>query len=146
MYLDSSVIVKILVEEPESDFFNEALMGRPLVSSELALPEVCSALMSRERANLLKPPARRAAWAYFLGKVSETEIELQTLDLAVLQRAMHVMDRCHPHVPLRTLDAIHVASCELNLDFPLCTTDLRVRAAAEKLGIPVFPESLEEAK
>jgi predicted nucleic acid-binding protein len=43
-------------------------------------------------------------------------------------------------VPLRTLDALHIAACDLSQDFPLCTTDARMRAAAERFGIPVFPE------
>ena len=42
-------------------------------------------------------------------------------------------------VPLRTLDAIHTAACDLSQDFPFCTTDKRMRDAAHVLGIPVFP-------
>jgi len=42
-------------------------------------------------------------------------------------------------VPLRTLDAIHTAACDLAQDFPLCTTDRRMRDAAGLLGIPLFP-------
>jgi len=56
-----------------------------------------------------------------------------------LKKAIHILERCHPAVPLRTLDAIHTAACDLSQDFPLCTTDRRMRDAAEVLGIPVFP-------
>ena len=41
---------------------------------------------------------------------------------------------------LRTLDAIHTAACDLSQDFPLCTTDRRMRDAAKALHIPIFPE------
>ena len=57
----------------------------------------------------------------------------------LLKKANHVLERCHPAVPLRTLDAIHTAACDLSQDFPLCTTDKRMRDAAGVLGIPVFP-------
>ena len=67
------------------------------------------------------------------------EILLHPLNSAVLRRANHVLERCHPAVALRTLDAIHTAACELSQDFPLCTTDRRMRDAAGVLGIPLFP-------
>jgi predicted nucleic acid-binding protein len=48
----------------------------------------------------------------------------------------------HSKIPLRTLDAIHVAACDLSHDFPLASTDGRMRTAARALKIPVFPETL----
>jgi len=55
---------------------------------------------------------------------------------------VHTFQRCHPAVPVRTLDAIHVATCDLVNDFPLAATDTRLRAAAHCLGIPLFPDRL----
>jgi hypothetical protein len=52
----------------------------------------------------------------------------------------HILESCRPQVPLRTLDAIHAAACDLSQDFPLCSTDPRMREAARLLKIPVFPE------
>jgi predicted nucleic acid-binding protein len=66
------------------------------------------------------------------------------MENTVLKKANHIIELCHPEVPLRTLDAIHAATCDLAQDFPLCTTDRRMRDAAKKLGIPVFPEALNE--
>jgi predicted nucleic acid-binding protein len=141
MYLDSAIIVKLLNDEPDSDFIEDAISDAPLSSSELAWTEVFSALCGRERAKLLKPRERVASWNLFMEKVSAQEIQLHPLDSTTLKKANHVLERCHPHVPLRTLDAIHIAACDLSQDFPLCTTDARMRAAAERLGIPVFPET-----
>ena len=42
----------------------------------------------------------------------------------------------------KVLDAIHLAACDISQEFPLCATDSRMRAAATKLGIPLFPEAL----
>ena len=59
----------------------------------------------------------------------------------VIKKANHMMEQCHPQAPLGALDAIHAAACDLTQDFPLCTTDRRMRDAANRLGIPVFPEA-----
>jgi predicted nucleic acid-binding protein len=56
-----------------------------------------------------------------------------------LSKARQLLERCHPQVPLRTLDAIHLATADLAQDFPLVTTDARMREAATVAGIPVFP-------
>ena len=37
MYLDSAIIVKLLIREPDSEFFDAALSGHALDSSELCL-------------------------------------------------------------------------------------------------------------
>ena len=141
MYLDSSIIVKLLVDEPETKALVAALVGQPLSSCELAIPEVRSALLGKEREKRISAAQREAAWLLFRERVRSEEIELYPLSSATLRKAAQVMERCHPGVALRTLDAIHTAACDLSQDFPLCTTDKRMRDAAGVLGIPVFPES-----
>lgn len=143
MYLDSCIIVKLLVPEKDSDFFQEQLHAEYLSTSELAWTEVAAALLSKERAGALTPAKRQAAWQVFVNRVNAKEITLEPLDGTTLRKACHVLQSCHPRVPLRTLDAIHTAACDLSQDFPLCSTDRRMRDAARLLNIPVFP--LEEA-
>lgn len=139
MYLDSAILVKLLVDEPESDFFSDALLGQPITSSELASAEVLSALNGKQRNKLITAAQRKVAWEQFNQRVLSGEIELQPLTGIVLNKAIHILERCHPSVPLRSLDAIHAAACDLSQDFPLCTTDQRMRDAAGVLGIPIFP-------
>jgi predicted nucleic acid-binding protein len=142
MYLDAAIIVKLLVHEPDSDGFQDALERETLSSSELATTEVWSALLAKERNKVLSRRDRAAAWRVFQERVQEKQFLLHPLDSVVLKKANHLLERCHPEVPLRTLDAIHAAACDLSQDFPLCTTDHRLRDAAELLGIPLFPETL----
>ena len=139
MYLDSAIIVKLLVEEPDTAFFVQALVGHTLSSSELAAPEVLSALLGKERKKLITKAQRIEAWQAFNKRVQSWDIILHPLNGVVLKKANHILERCHPAVPLRTLDAIHTAACDLSQDFPLCATDKRMRDAAAVLGIPVFP-------
>ena len=139
MYLDAAIIVKLLVDEQDTDYFQNALAGALLSSSELAFTEVRAALLTKERNKLISARQREAAWQVFTDRVHARDIDLHPLNGLVLRKASHILGRCYPKVPLRTLDAIHTAACDLSQDFPLCTTDRRMRDAAGVLGIPVFP-------
>jgi len=61
MYLDSAIVVKLLVRETDSEWFANHLVGHKFVTSELALAEVRSALLSRERCGHLTLRGRVAA-------------------------------------------------------------------------------------
>lgn len=137
MYLDTSVLVKLFVKEPDSDFFGELTDGELLSSSVIAFTEVCSALLAKERAQVLTSEQRQRAWRSFEYNVDEELIELVPISPAIFRRANRIMELCQPQVPLRSLDALHLASCDQAQDWPLCTTDKRMRSAAVLLGFPV---------
>ena len=142
MYLDTGILVKLLTPEPESAFFERGLRGHSLVTSELALVEVKSALFAKERAGSLAPVQRQRAEAKFAEMIEEGILELRDLSNHVLRKATQTIQACHPEVPLRSLDALHVATCDLEQEFPLCTTDARMHAASRAMHVPVFPETL----
>lgn len=139
MYLDSGILVKLLVVEPDSEFFVRALVGKPLSTSELAYTEVFSALLAQERAGKIASADRRRAWSEFVSRIERGEIRLEPLTLLVLRKAGQLLARGHPKVPLRTLDAIHLATVELCQDVPLATTDLHMRNAGALMGLDLFP-------
>lgn len=142
MYLDSCVLIKLLVPEPDSPVFQQAVTGRQISSSELAFSEVAAALLSKERAGKISAGQRLQAWQLFQSWTEEEVVELELLGSRTLRNANRILSATHPNVPLRTLDAIHLAACDLGQDFPLCTTDRRMREAAALLSIPLFPETL----
>jgi len=141
MYLDTSIIVKLLVSEPDSEFFIRSLEGQRLTTSELAQTEIFSALLARERAGKINTADRQLAWREFHARVADEEIKIEPLNSIVLRKATRCLEHCHPSVPLRTLDAIHLATADLCQDFPLVTTDVRLANAARTMHIPVFPET-----
>ena len=145
MYLDSAIIVKLLTDEDDTGFFQRALVGQPLGTSELSQPEVFSALLCKERTKRISRSQRTKAWALFNERVALKQIEILPLDQGALGMARFILETCHPRVALRTLDAIHLAACDLSQDFPLCTTDRRMREAADLLKIPIFPATLPPA-
>jgi predicted nucleic acid-binding protein len=142
MYLDTGILVKLLTPEPETAWFERELQGHPLATSELALVEVKSALLSKERAKVINHEQRLRAEAKFAEMIESETVQLLQLDHRVLKKATRVIEICHPRVPVRTLDALHVAQCDLAQEFPVCTTDGRMHAASREMRIPVFPEEL----
>jgi predicted nucleic acid-binding protein len=146
MYLDSAIIVKLLVREPESEYFNDFLSGHVLDSSELCLTEVCSALLAKERSGGISKPARFRAMERFGDLISDEALRLFPFDRRVLERAAAILQACHPDIAMRTLDALHVATCDLHECEALCATDQRMRDAGAHLGIRLFPANLKEVR
>ena len=142
MYLDSAIIVKLLVREPDSAWFNRAVDGHQLRTSELALAEVRSAIYIKERGGLISANQRKSALARFEELLTNETLNLLPLDSNVVQRSVALLETCHPEIGLRSLDALHLASAQLNPCGPLCTTDGKLRAAATRVGVINFPEDL----
>ena len=144
MYLDSAIIVKLLVREDDSAWFNHAVSGHELWSSELALAEVPSAILIKERTGQISATQRRAALARFQAMRDAETVRLLPLSSAIVEHAANLLVRCHPEIGLRSLDALHVATAMLHPRGPICATDGRMRAAARRVGAPCFPEDLAE--
>lgn len=139
MYLDSCVIVKLVSHEPDSEAYHRIVAGQSIVTSELAVTEVRSALLAKERTGRISRPARLTGWRLFQDKIRDQEFLLLPLDRQVIERAGAVIDQCHPNVALRTLDAIHVATAELNGGEQMCSSDARVCEASEFIGLSLVP-------
>ncbi len=139
MYLDSCVIVKLVSHEPDSAAYHALVAGQSLVTSELAVTEVRSALLAKERAGRISRAHRLAGWRVFQDKVRDEEFLLLALNRQVLERAGGMIEQCHPQVPLRSLDAIHVATMELHGGEAMLSSDQRVCQACELLSLPRVP-------
>lgn len=144
MYLDTAILVKLFVREPDSDWFNQALIGQHFETSELALAELHSALLAKERAGHVTSRERIQAGEKFLAMVEDDLVRLLPLNRVVIERASAIQVACHPRIPLRTLDALHVATCDLHRCATLSTTDGRMRAACEQLAIALHPTRPED--
>lgn len=144
MYLDCAIIVKLLVREQDSTWFEQNLSGHRFESSELALTEFCGALLFKERAGDVTPEERVGAMQGFVSMIEREMIVLRPLNPAVLERARSIQVACHPQVPLRALDALHVATCDLHQGGYMCATDRRIRAACGQLGIALLPGKIED--
>ena len=137
MYIDTCVAVKLYTREPDSEECQHIAAGHRLVSSELLYTELWSALLAKERAKVISPELRQRVWQLFEEHLLEDVIELVALDGHVVREAAEIMAKVHPHVPLRTLDAIHLATYAGIEAGPLFTKDKRMIDAARRLEFPL---------
>ena len=144
MYLDTAIMVKLLVREPESRWFDSALAGQRFETSELSLTEVQSALLAKERRGFISARERTTAGKKFQSMVDEEIVRLLPLNRRTVERANAIQAACHPGIGLRTLDALHVATCDLHHCGTLSTTDTQMRAACRQFAIALLPVRLEE--
>ena len=139
MYLDTAILVKLVVREPDSAFYAELVDGEVVWSSQIVVTECFSALLRKERERGITPPHRRRAWKQVEADVLARRLNLVTLTGDVLARANGILGVCHPTIALRSLDAIHLASAERCQSWPICSNDSRLRQAATRLGLPLAP-------
>ena len=137
MYLDTSIFVKLYTREPDSAECEKVVAGHKIVSSELLYAELWSALLAKERKRELSPAERQRVWELFELHLLDDVVELIELDGVVVREAAEMIARVHPQVPLRTLDAVHLATFA-GLDAgPLFTADRRMLDAARLLAFPL---------
>ena len=146
MYLDTAILIKLLVRETDSDWFDRALVGQALQTSELAITEVRSALLAKERTGHITSAERIDAGERFVEMIESEVLKLHPLNRSILERANAIQWACHPKIPLRTLDALHVATCDLHRCGTLATTDGRMRLAGQQFAMALLPGRLEDLK
>ena len=138
MYLDTAILVKLFIPESDSEFYAKIVDGQIIVSSYLAYTETWSAILSKERHGLIDSKQRKNAWAEFERNLAEETIQLIPLSSAIFKKANRILEECQPHVPLRSLDALHLACCDHMQEWPLCTNDKRMLDAANFLHFPLL--------
>jgi predicted nucleic acid-binding protein len=142
-YWDTSCVLKLYTAEPDSATYL-TLAGQatePLVSSEILGAELYAALCQKELRGELKNGAAERLHKQFDADCAAGRWLLIPLGRDVLTKAIHVTKTGYHHrrpVPLRTLDAIHLATALLCKASQIVTTDERMQQAAAVAGLPVF--------
>lgn len=124
IYLDSSALMKLVREEAETEALGDWLAGQPEV------PAVTSEI---GRVEVLRAARRAGAAALTEARIVIGDVELVALDRGVQDLACEIGDP-----PLRTLDALHLASAVVlgNELTALTGYDGRLIAAAQSIGLP----------
>lgn len=137
MYLDTSVAVKLFIPEADSNECELVVAGQGFFCSELLVGELTAATLAKERSGHIRTTDREEIMRQFEALLADGGIQLVPLNGIIVRAATEVMMEVHPEVPLRTLDAIHLATY-LSVDAgPLFTKDRRMLLAARKLNIPL---------
>jgi predicted nucleic acid-binding protein len=135
MYIDTSALVKLYVEEPDSLACAAVVADTSLVSSRLLYCEFRSALLGKESRKVISRALKDEAWLKFEGDITKNLIRFVSLNDLVIQDAQALLNELHPKVSMRSLDAIHLATF-LSMDAgPLFTKDHSMLKAAGLLGL-----------
>lgn len=139
LYAESSAVLAWLFEEAAADSVEKAFdRAEGVVASDLTLVECDRALVRARTLGVLSEmeTVRRRA----VLEAASVNWMLLKLDREVLERAR----RRFPAEPLRTLDALHVASAlaarSALSDLVLLSLDNRVRENGAALGFDVLPD------
>jgi len=137
IYAESSAILAWLVGEPAGDRVRKALAGAETVVSSAVTAVECARGLSRARAGKRLTAAGELA-ALRLLDVAESSWNVHLITDEVLRRARARF----PVEPVRTLDAIHLATAALFRDalgpITMLSWDERVRSNAEALGLDLL--------
>jgi len=145
VYLDSSALVKRYVQERGRGALEDRLQGSDrLFSSAITYAEVHAALAAKHR-------GRGMNQQELLQVQNDFERDwLQFEEVAVNQETLRLVRDLVNRVPLRGMDAIHLAAAlwlaaKPALKPQLVSTDERLLNAAQKFGLPVYnPEQADE--
>jgi uncharacterized protein len=143
VYLDTSALAKLYVQEEGSDELDSALVGRrDLLISELALTELTSATARRVREGALVPNAGRRIYQQLLRDIRNGEYRVLDLTSATHREAERLLLTIGRHAPIRAADSLHLAIAALAETRVLVTFDRQMRAAAVALGsFEILPEA-----
>ncbi len=143
-YIDTSALLKAYVPEPDSDAFVDWAEGVPTrCISPLSAIELHCAIHRRHRMGLLDGRQRRSAIGDFDREVDADLYKLLPWPGDGFAEGRAAIERCRP-IPLRVLDALHLAVALHHRCTGFATADPFQARAARRLGLRVktfFPSA-----
>jgi predicted nucleic acid-binding protein len=135
IYVDSSALAKLYVPEAESERLDRFLQGRrDLMISELSVTEVLSAVARRRREGALDVEQAREIRDALLSDAVSGSFRRLDLSPAIHRQAERILLSAES-VPLRTLDALHIALALSADASSVITFDDRLAEAAGLYGL-----------
>lgn len=136
IYADTSALVKRYLEEPFSAEFEALLQQGAMAISRLTVVELRCALARRRRNSEIDALAESRVNAELAADIQDGALCVSDFGEAHLTAAYHLIGRL-AHIPLRTLDALHLAIAEQISATAFATGDKTQADAAAALGLTV---------
>jgi predicted nucleic acid-binding protein len=142
-YWDTSALAKLYLPEPDShDFLRKAANEPVIVTAKLALIEMRRVAFRKESEGFIQAGSEESVLNQMDQDIAAGEIRIVEMDARVEAALNTIMATCYrrtPPLPLRTLDAIHLAAAHVAGETEIVVTDIRLREAANLLGFSLFP-------
>lgn len=137
VYVDTSALAKWYLNERGSDGFADWIVEQPEPwISTLTVVEMRCLLGRRRRAGEIGSETEERAFSAFEEDVANGHLFLHPVDDEALRAALALIGRL-PDLPLRTLDALHLALARQLAAPRLATADEKMADAASALGFEV---------
>ena len=134
IYVDTSALVKRYLQEPGSDAFDTFFLTQaPLCISRLTAIELRCALARRRRAKQISRKLEDQVQEAFRLDMQDGALIVVSFNDDDLTLAYHLMDEVGV-IPLRTLDALHLAVARHVTATGFATADKNQANAARQLG------------
>jgi predicted nucleic acid-binding protein len=138
VYLDTSALVKLYLPEAESAALDRLLVQRrDIVVSDLAVTEVASAIGRRVREGALSDETATRVYRQLLSDADERYFVRMSVGTDTHREAERLL--LSSRVPLRTLDALHLAQAIQSGSRSVVTFDRQMAMAAASLGMTAVP-------
>ena len=134
-YIDTSALAKWYLPEPGSDAFVDFIRRQDSAAiSRLTAVELRCLLARRRRAGDIMVQHERDAWSTFEADILAGHLHVEALSDWHAITALHLLGQLQ-HLPLRTLDAFHLAIARSLAVGVVATADRVMARAAEALGM-----------
>lgn len=136
VYVDTSALVKRYLEEPFSAEFDALLQQGAMAISRLTVVELRCALARRRRNREINAVRENRINAELAADIQDGALRLASVGDADFNTAYHLIGRL-ADIPLRSLDALHLAAAEQIGASAFATADKTQAEAAAALGLTV---------
>ncbi len=147
IYWDTSALFKLYVKELDSKYFLDLVASSepPIFTSSITSQEVLCSLYRKQSIGDLKNGSAERLYNRFTQDVSSGRITLITNNSQVISKSRELVTALYAHegedpLYLRSLDLIHLASALSIKTKKLVATDKRLREAAARMKLELFPK------
>jgi predicted nucleic acid-binding protein len=137
IYADTSALLKRYLHEAFSDEFDDLFVSKgPISISRLGLVEARCSLARRRRQGLINSRIEKKAVNELHNDIRDGALELNAVADEQVASAFHLIESL-PAIPLRSLDAVHLAIARDIQAQSFATADKTQAKAAHALGFTV---------
>ncbi len=143
-YWDTSALAKLYTAEDDSSAFETkaAQPGATLLTARVTVWEFRRVALRKELAGAIQANGAEIIWQELESDIASGWLGIVEPTAQLAQEFDRVMTTCYRHapsVPIRTMDALHLAAARVAGEIEMVATDRKLREAAVVLGFRLFP-------
>ncbi|MBI3878095.1 MAG: type II toxin-antitoxin system VapC family toxin [Verrucomicrobia bacterium] len=143
-YWDTSALAKLYTEEADSADFEAkaAELNATLTTARVTVWEFRRVALRKETAGAIQANGAETVWQELEADIASGWLGIVEPTAQLAEEFDRVMSTCYRHtppMPVRTMDALHLAAARVAGETEMVATDKKLREAAALLGFKLFP-------